>query len=235
AYVLGIDGNGNYMVSYVYAVGNIHVIRSSSSANLNTGTAVNRIALTVRGSTLEVRLNGVLEWSGTDTNISGAGRAGLAMETTSGPPTTVAYFDNIAITPDTLEYEQEVVLSLFGQSAVGPTADFIAVPTEGEAPLTVDFEQLCEPGDAPIVSWYWDFGDTHSSDDSSPTHIYDNPATYTVSLTIIDENGIEVEATKEGYITVGYPVPAMGALGLIVLLVCCGLGACLAVRRTQKG
>lgn len=39
------------------------------------------------------------------------------------------------------------------------------------------------------VSWFWDFGDGSFSDEASPTHVYDDPGDYTVSLTVTDENG----------------------------------------------
>ena len=41
------------------------------------------------------------------------------------------------------------------------TADFIANPTSGEVPLTVQFTDL-SIGD--ITTWNWDFGDEHTSE-----------------------------------------------------------------------
>lgn len=39
------------------------------------------------------------------------------------------------------------------------------------------------PGE--VVSWYWDFGDGHTSEDSEVKHEYEEPGIYTVCLTII--------------------------------------------------
>ncbi|MEI6695616.1 MAG: PKD domain-containing protein [Bacteroidota bacterium] len=41
----------------------------------------------------------------------------------------------------------------------------------------------------PITTWYWDFGDVTSSSLQSPSHFYNNPGTYEVSLTIINSGG----------------------------------------------
>jgi outer membrane protein assembly factor BamB len=35
-------------------------------------------------------------------------------------------------------------------------------------------------------SYHWDFGDSHTSDEQNPTHIYANPGNYTVILTVTD-------------------------------------------------
>jgi gliding motility-associated-like protein len=37
-------------------------------------------------------------------------------------------------------------------------------------------------------SFYWNFGDGNSSTDFSPTHLYDSPGVYNVSLVVFDEN-----------------------------------------------
>ena len=43
--------------------------------------------------------------------------------------------------------------------------------------------------DPDIVSWYWSFGDGHFSDDANPTHVYEEPGTYTVCLIVENEFG----------------------------------------------
>jgi PKD repeat protein len=53
----------------------------------------------------------------------------------------------------------------------------------------------------------WDFGDTGTSDQTSPMHTYAAPGTYTVSLTITGPGGQDNE-TKVDYITVTDPVNA---------------------------
>ena len=42
-----------------------------------------------------------------------------------------------------------------------------------------------------LASWEWDFGDGSTSADPAPTHSYDTPGSYTVSLTVTDINGCD--------------------------------------------
>lgn len=44
--------------------------------------------------------------------------------------------------------------------------------------------------DGTIGFWNWDFGDGTTSSEQNPTHTYDNPGTYTVCLTITDDDGV---------------------------------------------
>ena len=78
-------------------------------------------------------------------------------------------------------------------------ADFTAVPTEGVAPLQVQFTNL-STGD--YATSLWHFGDGISSTQRSPTHTYTTTGTYTVTLTVSGSGGDDTE-TKAAYITVG--------------------------------
>ena len=82
-----------------------------------------------------------------------------------------------------------------------PVADFTATPTSGPLPLEVSFTDLST---GEITGWAWDFGDTGSSAEPSPTHTYQNPGYYTVSLTVTGPGGDSTE-TKTAYIHVTEP------------------------------
>jgi PKD repeat protein len=60
------------------------------------------------------------------------------------------------------------------------TADFTASPTDGIAPLTVQFTDTSTGNPD---AWSWDFGDGGISSEQNPEHEYGNPGTYSVSLT----------------------------------------------------
>ncbi len=82
-------------------------------------------------------------------------------------------------------------------------AEFSASPTFGEAPLEVRFQDLSQFDPArPITSWEWAFGDGAKSTAANPTHTYEAPGSYTVSLTIFDGAGRRATATKPDYIVV---------------------------------
>ncbi|MDF1570728.1 MAG: PKD domain-containing protein [Bacteroidales bacterium] len=84
-------------------------------------------------------------------------------------------------------YDFEVILdeltlqeSTFAPAAV---ADFFSDITEGDAPLTVYFTDLSENA----TEWVWDFGDGASSTEQHPSHTYDDPGVYTVTLVASNE------------------------------------------------
>jgi len=68
---------------------------------------------------------------------------------------------------------------------VGPTASFTRVSTG----LSVAFTNTSTDTDGTIVSYAWNFGDTGTSADASPTHVYAAAGTYTVSLVVTDNRG----------------------------------------------
>ncbi|MHC1745016.1 MAG: PKD domain-containing protein [Syntrophobacteraceae bacterium] len=82
--------------------------------------------------------------------------------------------------------------------SVKPDADFTASSTFGVEPHTVDF---FDASIGTVTSWAWNFGDGTSSTEQNPAHLYTNPGTYTVTLTVYGPNGSNVE-TKTNYITI---------------------------------
>jgi PKD repeat protein len=74
-----------------------------------------------------------------------------------------------------------------------PLAAFRAFPSAGEEPLSVQFTDFSLPGGQPIRSWLWDFGDGEQSTAQNPLHVYPNPGTYDVSLTVTTAIGSDSE------------------------------------------
>jgi len=85
--------------------------------------------------------------------------------------------------------------------AAEPTADFTASPTFGDAPLTVQFTDTSTVSSGRITSWFWDFGDTGSSTEQNPSHVYTGVGVYTVSLSVLTDKGKSDSVTKTGLIT----------------------------------
>jgi PKD repeat protein len=84
-----------------------------------------------------------------------------------------------------------------------PVADFTATPTDGPAPLTVQFT---DSSSGSPTTWEWDFGDGGSSIAQSPVHDYSAQGDYTVTLTASDAGGSDT-MTKTDYIAVSGPLP----------------------------
>jgi PKD repeat protein len=70
-----------------------------------------------------------------------------------------------------------------------PTAAFSFSPTDPETDETVTFTDASTDSDGTVVSWSWDFGDAATSTDQNPTHPYSSANTYTVRLTVTDNEG----------------------------------------------
>lgn len=82
------------------------------------------------------------------------------------------------------------------------SVDFECSVTSGPAPLEVKFLDRT-PGD--IIAWAWDFGDDSRTVDRNPTHVYSEPGTYTVTLSVsgLNKKGM---IQKQGLITVEDPL-----------------------------
>jgi PKD repeat protein len=90
-----------------------------------------------------------------------------------------------------------------------PTASFIANPTLGDAPLTVDFDAIgsIDP-DGTIVSYVWDFGNGGGTG-MNASHTYSTAGNYTVTLTVTDDGGATDTATTTIQVTTP-PIPNQG-------------------------
>ena len=57
-------------------------------------------------------------------------------------------------------------------------------------PCKINFKATGEDFDGEIVSYHWDFGDENTSNEQNPTYTYTNCGTYTVNLTVTDDDGL---------------------------------------------
>jgi len=97
-----------------------------------------------------------------------------------------------------------------------PVADFVVIPAEPTTEDTIQFTDRSSDPDGEIVSWWWEFGDGTTADVQAPTHTYSEPGSYTVRLTVTDDEGATATATKEIFIApavtepvvICYPNPA---------------------------
>lgn len=82
-----------------------------------------------------------------------------------------------------------------------PSAAFTLNQHQGCPGLNVQFTDLSQT-DTTLMSWMWDFGDSTSSTQINPNHIYTQSGKYTVSLTIMDAIGCGSIAEKIDTITI---------------------------------
>ncbi len=84
-----------------------------------------------------------------------------------------------------------------------PVADFSATPTNGPAPLAVDFT---DSSTGTVTAWSWSFGDGATSTQQNPSTTYLTPGTYSVTMTATGPGGFDT-ATQTDLITVDEPPP----------------------------
>jgi PKD repeat protein len=72
-----------------------------------------------------------------------------------------------------------------------PTADFTFTPSSPTNLDVIKFTDISTDSDGTIIYWNWNFDDGNFSTQQNPSHTYTNKGTYTVSLTITNNNGIE--------------------------------------------
>ena len=92
-----------------------------------------------------------------------------------------------------------------------PVADFDASPQQGCVPLDVTFIDLSTSQDGVINDWLWGLGGscgTVVGTGATPAALctYDIPDSYTISLTVTDDNGCRNTMTKTNFIEVS-PLP----------------------------
>lgn len=83
-----------------------------------------------------------------------------------------------------------------------PTAAFTVDQNGGCVPLSVNFQDQTNLGDAAISNWLWDFGDGTTSNQNNPGHTYQIEGTYSVSLEVEDQNGCKDVVSKTDLIDV---------------------------------
>ena len=91
---------------------------------------------------------------------------------------------------------------------IGPYADFSPLPGVGCPPLPVNFlDNTVTSSQSTPTAWNWDFGDASPpSTAQNPNHIYTNPGTYDVTLTVTDDAGCSDQITIPAAVTVTLPI-----------------------------
>ena len=100
---------------------------------------------------------------------------------------------SLTVTNELCSHTQSVSIEVVaGQVNQLPDADFSFASTG----LSVEFLDSSTDSDGSITSWNWDFGDSQSSTEQNPSHTYQAEGDYTVTLTVIDEQGAESSTSK---------------------------------------
>jgi glucose/arabinose dehydrogenase len=118
---------------------------------------------------------------------------GVTVESVADFDTLAGYVTDLLVGPDGALYATDIVAGTVRRiAATGsnqpPVAHATAAPTEGVAPLTVQFSAIgSSDADGDPLTLLWDFGDgSPTSSDITPLHTYETPGAYTALLTVSD-------------------------------------------------
>ena len=210
--VLGrINGSSSYRAKIRYLAGgavNLSLIRFTGAETVLASTDLTGVTLTA-GQYLRLKLE--LEGSSPTlvraklwprgqtepsawTAAASDSTAGLQVAGTLGID---VYPSSSAAAPATVTFDRYTVTRL-GMTPppanVGPTAT-IAAPGIDERTITVNGTGSTDP-DGTITTYRWDFGDDQTATGPNATHTYAADGTYTVRLTVTDDDGATGTTTR---------------------------------------
>ncbi|HEC80947.1 MAG TPA: PKD domain-containing protein [Thermoplasmatales archaeon] len=79
---------------------------------------------------------------------------------------------------------------------IQPVANFTYNPPNPTTADNIQFTSTSYDPDGKIISWTWDFSDGATSTEQNPTHRYNNPGVYNVTLTVTDDDGVTDRISK---------------------------------------
>ena len=229
-HAFGVAVDGNY--AYVTAGGGLYILKYKDPAShgkividkvTNPANDPQAFAFTLAGGPDELDLGFTLR-NATDPWESILLKPGVYSVTESIPTgwiqSTTTCDDGSDPNKIKLAARETVTCTFTNTNSNPPVADFNASPAGGVPPLEVFFENLSTGA---IDECLWEYGDDvkiEVCDD--PSHTYNQPGTFSVSLTVKGSGGEDTMA-KADYITVYEPVkadfsasPEVGALPLTV-------------------
>lgn len=166
------------------------------------------IALTVTGRTDATRQYMTLTWSGATGTTVDVYRDGLLRLNTANDGLytnsrsfqgTAAYTYEVCLTGTTTCSNQATVT--FGGASPPPNVAPVASFTTSCADLSCTFTDASTDSDGTISSRVWSFGDGSTSTEVSPGHTYAASGSYTVKLSVTDDDGATGEQSAQA--TVG--------------------------------
>jgi PKD repeat protein len=85
-----------------------------------------------------------------------------------------------------------------------PTASFAYSPESPTIESDIQFSDLSSDLDGPLTSWFWEFGDGVTSQETNPVHRYSRKGEYAMNLTVKDEAG-NINVTSETIFVANIP------------------------------
>ena len=180
----GGDGESNPNSPSPNATGINSVPFASAAASPASGKAALQVQL---DATQSLDLDGQITSYAWDFGDGQTGSGEIANHTYSTPGEYTAI---LSITDDKGALSTHSVIIEVQTANVAPNASFSANATAGNAPFIVSLDAASSSDtDGEITAYHWDFGDNTSGSGVNTSHTYNSPGTYTVKLTVTDDDG----------------------------------------------
>ena len=116
----------------------------------------------------------------------GDGNSSTAMNPQHDFASAGTYVVTLTVTDNDMQSSSTSQTIVVSDGSVAPNASF----SYQASLLDVSFTDTSSDGDGNITSWLWDFGDGQTSNLQNPAHAYSGAGSYTVSLTVTDDDGL---------------------------------------------
>ncbi|MGF1528657.1 MAG: PKD domain-containing protein, partial [Candidatus Competibacterales bacterium] len=212
-------GDGETIDLNAYPLANFNVVL------INTPSNTGSVRFTLSGAGSKVQVENVIPYAAIGNNGADydeqpavVGSYQLRAEVFGGSNASGTLLDDI-----TLRFAFDDSVEVPNQD---PVASIAANPTQGTAPLTLNFNaSASEDSDGTIVNYAWAFGDGNRASGATTSHVYTTPGNYPATLTVTDDDGatasaavaIDVaEPANQGPMANVSPTPTQGTAPLTV-------------------
>ncbi len=159
------------------------------------GCVANASANVTMGSAISISLDDVSFCQG-DSAVLDAGYPGMVYQWTTGQTTQSITVHNAGSYGVTVDDNSGCTGSIMVNAQINPIPVANFTTNSVCAGAITSFTDATTIASGTITGWSWNFGDTSTSTDQDPTHIYTNPGSYLVQLTVTSADGCTHSVTN---------------------------------------
>ncbi|WP_344129431.1 PKD domain-containing protein [Pedococcus bigeumensis] len=197
----------------------VRALSNSQARTVNSSAAYNNnqwhmLTATMSSAGMRLYVDGALVGSRTDTTVAEPylGYWRLGGDVLSGWPNTpttrnfAGGVDEVAVYPTALSQATIQAQYALRNGGGGPNQPPTASFTSSATGLTASFDASgSSDPDGAVTGYAWSFGDGSTGTGVTPSHLYAAAGTYSVQLTVTDNQGLTGTTTRQ--VTVSAPVP----------------------------
>ncbi len=183
-----------FFVFVLILTGTIYVFGQSPVANFTANVTSGCAPLTVTFTDQSTGNPTVWNWEFSDGTLSSVQNPVVTFSTPGTYSVKLVVVNSVGIA----ELEKINYITVFES----PIASFSTNISLGCAPATVIFTDHSTTPTGSITNWDWNFGDGATSTQQNPSHSFNSPGFYSITLTVTSSNGCKKSATYDNYIRV---------------------------------